>query len=165
MISLQYCRVHVCEVLQYLKDSIATPPPTPFAQSAQYKKTFDDSKDDDDDGELAEAPAKKNTKKKKRKGKKPGPAQVQRAKKKPSDEAVQAPAAGEVYQANRYSELRTDFINKLKESGVKYQAAAEQWNNSDLKRQLLANVPLPELKKRRFVRFVTKDCTTNPWAC
>ena len=89
-------------MLQYLKDSLAAPPPTPFAQSAQYKKTFE-AKDDDDDGELAEAPAKKNTKKKKtRKGKKPGPAQVQRAKKKQSDQAVQAPAAGEVYQANRY---------------------------------------------------------------
>lgn len=150
-------------MLQYLKDSLAAPPPTPFAQSAQYKKTFDAKDDDDDDGELAEAQAKKNTKKKKtRKGKKPGPAQVQRAKKKQSDQAVQAPAAGEVCQANRYSELRTDFINKLKESGVKYKAAAEQWNNADLKRQLLANVPLPELKKRRFV---TKDCTTNPWAC
>ena len=117
------------------------PAPAAFPHNAQYKKNF--KKNDDEDEEPAEVPAKtkkkpKTTKKNMRKV----PAQAKLASKAPK-------------------ELRKQFINDLKDQGVPHKSAANQWNSSALKKQVLAPVDLLELKRRRFV---TKDCTENPWA-
>ena len=141
---------------------MGAPAPAAFPQNAQYKKNF--KKNDDEDEEHAEVPAKtkkkpKTTKKNMRKV----PAQAKLASKAPKEtnQEFVAATATEEYSAHRYSELRKQFINNLKDQGVPYKSAANQWNSSALKKQLLAPVDLPELKRRRFV---TKDCTENPWA-
>jgi hypothetical protein len=69
--------------------------------------------------------------------------------------------ADETYTPCRYAELRKHFVDDKMSTGLSWKDAQAEWNNSDLKRQLLSTVDLPELKKRRFV---SKDCTKNPWA-
>ena len=134
--------------------------PPPFPQSAQYKK-------DDDAQSTAEGEAGKPCKTKKAKKAKKGkrcPAQVSKTPKVAEEPAgsVFVPAKpDETYTPLRYAELRKHFVDDKMSTGLSWKNAQAEWNNSDRKRQLLSNVDLPELKKRRFV---TKDCTKNPWA-
>lgn len=137
--------------------------PEPFPQNAQYKNAIDE-----DEGGATETPTKKIQKKKKKqksKGKKRrAPAQVQKA-------ATVEPASdemdtsdfrpGEEYTPQRYNFLRKKFLDERMATGVTWKNAQSEWNNSDVKAQLLSSVDLPELKRRRFV---TKDCTVHPWA-
>ena len=137
--------------------------PQPFPQSAQYKK--------DDDVEPTEGdlePGKPSKKKKNRskKAKKRVPAQLTKAKvvDTPEDQAPSefvAAKPDETYTPSRYSELRKHYVNEKMSSGLSWKNAQAEWNKSDLKRQLLCGVDLPQLKKRRFV---SKDCTANPWS-
>eukprot|EP00435_Cladocopium_sp_Y103_P030346 s1178_g7.t1 len=150
-------------VLQLMKESMSKPAPAPFAQSAQYKKnlTTDPDEDEDEMDGPAQAQAKpKRQTKKKKKPKKKGPAQVSHVKT-AEQLPIPEPAAAEEYSPHRYAVLRKDFIDKLRNDGVAYKAAVDDWNNSKLKRQLLCNVPLQDLKRRRFV---PKECQQNPWA-
>ena len=52
------------------------------------------------------------------------------------------------------------FIQTKKKSGLPYKKAAELWDESDEKTQLLSLVSLGELKKRRFLE---RGATENPW--
>ena len=60
----------------------------------------------------------------------------------------------------QYGEIRTLYIQSKKNSGLSYKDAVNLWDNSVEKAQLLALVPLPELRKRRFVG---KGVVENPW--
>ena len=141
------------------KKTLDAPLPEAFPQNAQYKKNFrknEGEADHDQEDEVAEVPnkRKKMKAKKKRKTAK-GPAQAKCASK--THDATDT----EEYSPQRYSGLRKKFIDDLRAEGVTYKSASSQWNSSALKKQLLASLDLPELKRRRFV---TKDCTENPWA-
>ena len=151
------------EVLKVLEDKRAmmhTPPP--FPQSAQYKKE-DEVEPEEGDPETGK-PCKKSTRKSK-KAKKRGPAQVHKTKVAEIPDAAPSeflPATSEeTYSPSRYAELRKHFVTEKMSAGLSWKNAQAEWNQSDLKRQLLCAVSLPELKKRRFV---SKDCTENPWA-
>jgi len=60
----------------------------------------------------------------------------------------------------QYGKIRTLFIQTKKKSGLPYKKAAELWDESDEKTQLLSLVSLGELKKRRFLE---RGATENPW--
>ena len=64
------------------------------------------------------------------------------------------------YEAGKYSSERDSFLGKLRKMGLSYQQANSQWMNSSRKKALLRDMPLPELKRRRFVG---KDATSNPF--
>lgn len=148
-------------MLESLKKSLDAPVPEAFPQSAQYKKNFRAvPADQDPDEEEAEVPNKRKKPKTKKQKKAKGPAQAKFASKS-SPKAVVGAADSEEYAPKRYAELRKKFMDDLRAEGVAYKMAASQWDSSALKKQLLAPLDLPELKRRRFV---TKDCTENPWA-
>lgn len=137
--------------------------PPPFPQSAQYKKDDDDYAQSTAEGETGK-PCKQKKKKRVKKAKKRCPAQVNKTPKVAEEPAasVFVPAkSDETYSPFRYAELRKHFVDDKMSTGLSWKDAQAEWNNSDLKRQLLSTVDLPELKKRRFV---SKDCTKNPWA-
>lgn len=73
-------------------------------------------------------------------------------------EAKPPPAAPTV---RRYSEVRKAFLSKVKGEGASHSNAMELWDDSEEKRLYLKDVPLPELKRRKFV---PKYATLNPWA-
>ncbi len=61
-----------------------------------------------------------------------------------------------------YSSVRDSFIKKARfENGVSYTAAKALWDESSDKRHYLKDVSVQELKRRKFI---TKDCTVNPWS-
>lgn len=64
-------------------------------------------------------------------------------------------------KAWRYAAVRKAYLDKLKAGGVSHADAMEQWDDSEDKRLYLRDVPLPELKRRKFV---PKGSTMNPWA-
>ena len=160
----------ISEVLRVLeKQSSAVP--DPFPQNAQYKNAIDDDQGDEDSAPTKKP--KKGTKKGKKKiskGKRRGRAQVQKA------AHVDEPATdsghsgeidtsdyrpGEVYTPTRYNFLRKKYVATKMESGFTWRKAQKCWNESDVKALLLSSLPLPELKRRRFVK---KDCAVHPWA-
>lgn len=60
-----------------------------------------------------------------------------------------------------YSGIRREFIIKQTGQGMKYKDAAAKWSTSEEKRLYLEDVPLNQLKRRKFVG---KDVTVHPWA-
>ena len=60
-----------------------------------------------------------------------------------------------------YKAIRDSFIDQKKKEGFVYSKAKEFWDASQEKASFLGAVPLPELKKRRFV---SKGAHENPWA-
>ena len=76
-------------------------------------------------------------------------------------DSVGAVADGEVKPVWNYSEVRNEYMNQLKGSGVAYEKRKQMWNDSDEKRDYLGSVSVPELKRRKFI---SKDCFENPWA-
>ena len=154
------------EVLKVLEEKCMMTAPAPFPQSAQYKKA-DEADVDNQDEPGTEKPRQKR--KKKSKNKRRAPAQVAKAFKgdPKAEPAVVVPdefkpaTPDETYTPARYSELRKHFVSEKMAAGMSWKDAQAEWNRGNLKRQLLSSLDLPELKKRRFV---SKDCTTNPWA-
>ena len=71
--------------------------------------------------------------------------------------------AGEIagqYTPHLYAEKRKIFLGSAKLKGLSYKDANASWNSSKERALLLCDVPLPELKRRRFV---SKSCTQNPF--
>lgn len=67
-----------------------------------------------------------------------------------------------VYKAKEYSNLRSKFLTAAREErGLSNQEAADEWNQSSLKRKLLGSLSVSELRRRRFIE---KGCHVNPWA-
>ena len=137
--------------------------PAPFSQNCQYKKNQPDDGSDQEEHGAAKPAAKPRPKaNSKTKSKKRAPAQVSKAKSaKESEKANSEVSVGQGYQAHHYSDARKASINKLKDDGVSASDAAEQWDASSLKRDMLSTLTLQELKRRRFV---SKECQENPWA-
>ena len=67
----------------------------------------------------------------------------------------------EVYTPHRYQVLKKNFQAEQVASVLALNDAKKEWDNSEVKRQLLAAVPLQELKRRKFV---PKGVTEHPWA-
>lgn len=65
------------------------------------------------------------------------------------------------HKAEEYKAARMNMIRELRSAGKSFKQASVAWDASEVKRGYLKLVPLPELKKRRFVG---KECTANPWA-
>lgn len=144
------------KVLNSLKGIHAEAPP-PFAQSAQYQKAFKDTKESVEDPKGGKIKAKKGLKKKKK-------ADL----KKLQDTSKVQPVAGDgedtgsTYKAKEYGTLRQQFIATARQDrGLSSAEAAQEWNDSALKRKLLSGLSVPELRRRRFIE---KDCCHNPWA-
>ena len=136
--------------------------PAPFSQNRQYKKNQPDDGSDQEEGEAEPATKARSKKSSKKKKKTKAPAQISKAKSaKESEQAKSEVSVGQGYQAHQYSDARKQFINKLKHDGFSASDAAEQWNASSLKRDMLCTLTLQELKRRRFV---PKECQENPWA-
>ena len=132
--------------------------PKPFAQEAQYKKKFNKDKvDDPDAGELLtpKGPGKSSSKSKMKKLR----PTIQNVKNKKGTEPTAS--SENVYKPHEYSRIRKEFIDSKKDSGLSSKDAAEAWNQSQQKRKLLGGVPLPELRRRRFIPM---GCDSNPWA-
>lgn len=80
-----------------------------------------------------------------------------RKRKSPSKDCESKP-----HQEWNYSNVRASFIQKARlEQGVSYGDAKSLWDESSDKRHYLKDVSVQELKRRKFI---TKDCTVNPWS-
>ena len=64
------------------------------------------------------------------------------------------------YEAGKYATERNSFVAKLKKMGLSFKQANSQWLVSSTRKAMLKDMPLPELKRRRFVG---KDVTTHPF--
>ena len=120
----------------------------PFPLHAKYVPTVLGAKGgeaDDQDGSEVDSDEKKGAKPKK-KTKKPT--------KKPTK------TKGEKQSDWQYGGIRKLFIQNQRATGLSYQEAMKLWDDSDEKAQILSLVPLPELKKRRFLEL---HATSNPW--
>ena len=60
----------------------------------------------------------------------------------------------------QYSQIRSLFITSQRSKGFSYKDAVKIWDDSTEKAQILSLVPLPELKKRRFLE---RGVQSNPW--
>ena len=122
----------------------------------RWKGNSELSDDDDDDGqgEGKGAQAKKKNKKQPPPQKKKA---VPSAKKKKNVEPAKASTleakvpSGSVYKAGNFSKQRVEFINEARKGGHSYKAASAMWMNSDTRANLLADMPLREQIRRRFV--------------
>ena len=158
-------------------------PPSPIPISAQYARAF--VGDDDpacDNGDTCKEPIKraqlfgkkgsKNTKKgrglkkvRQLKGKGKGKAKakvvanIQEASK-TSEVPSDAGSGMGLYQPHLYSERYHIFVQAAMQNGATCNDAKGQWLSSQDRANLLADMPLPELKRRRFV---CKECKANPF--
>ena len=147
------------EVLESIKASNEKPVEA-FAVSKQYKSARNA---DDEEGAVDEEPVKVN-KKKKKKGKKPKKMRVQIR----EDQKAEPKASGKKreqmygeYKPESYKKARVDFIKERRDQGDSFKDASDAWNESSMKAQLLCQMPVAELVRRRFVE---KGTTSNPWA-
>ena len=159
-------------------------PPSPIPISAQYARAFDDDDPACDNGVTCKEPIKraqlfgkkgsKNTKKgrglkkvRQLKGKGKAKAKVV------ANIEVQASKTSEVpkpssdagsgmglYQPHLYSERYRVFVQAAMQNGATCNDAKGQRLSSQDRANLLADMPLPELKRRRFV---CKECKANPF--
>ena len=123
-----------------------------------------DVKNDDDESSDA-IPKKKKPKKTKGKSahpKKKSKGNVLNTHKAESHSAAgQESMDGDAPQSDwQYGKIRALHINNHRNKGCSYKEACKFWDDSVEKAQLLSLVPLPELKKRRFVG---REVTVNPW--
>lgn len=85
----------------------------------------------------------------------------------PSNAAKPAEEEGSKYEPGEYMKcckaFIKDFLDQAAASGEEatYAMARDKWSTSMKRATLLSTVSLPELKRRRFV---SKDCTSNPFA-
>ena len=150
------------KVLNSLKKLNAEAPP-PFPQSAQYQKAFKDEKGQGGEDQVPTNSKKKNAKNGKKNKKKADLRKLRdTATSKLEPAADDGEDTGSTYKAKEYSNLRKQFIAAAREDrGVSSKDAAEEWNNSSLKRKLLSALSVSELRRRRFIE---KGCHHNPWA-
>ena len=138
--------------------------PQPFPASAQYLTQSMDDPGDDEPEEQAKMP-KKRGKRARKKAVSRRKACLSRARKtqKASSarpERPQAPAPG--YVPGEFCAARDRFVSRARQLlKVDYRTASELWNRSNEKKTYLKHMPLPELKRRRFV---PKGATCNPFA-
>ena len=56
-----------------------------------------------------------------------------------------------VYKAGDFMETFKAYVKDMKATGMSHAASLKSWNTSDVRTRLLADMPLSEKKKRRFV--------------
>lgn len=116
--------------------------PAPFPQSAQYQKAFKEEKDPG-----AEPEEDEKTKKKEKNKSKKQKADVRKICQKPEVEPPVLDQEISVYKAKEYSNLRSKFLTAARqERGLSNQEAADEWNQSSLKRKLLGSLSVSELR-------------------
>ena len=172
--------------MQSLRDEANAVKPEPVALNAQYIGAFHAEEDDDGDAkedapEASHAdpprtttfrrknrklPSKKRNKGKKRVGKKKqAPGKNSRAPGKnarPSNSNPEASAgSGSAYSPKIFSERYAAFLKAACQDGMRQKEAQAKWVASAERAALLSDMPLPELKRRRFV---SKSCTVNPFS-
>ena len=164
-----------------LQKAAVNPSPGPIPLSQQYKKSFADVNDDDDDDDAAAVKGNTKTKKKKNKVKKPTkpkkskatPAKAKPFSFKPSpakstvavasscdDTAKHVQQEGDAYCPHRFAEQSKIFLQAKIAEGCSYRDAQKLWVKSAERASYLARVPLPELKRRKFV---PKGVQENPF--
>ena len=178
-----------CEILTEVKlipkvlDSVkklTAEPPTTFPLQTQYVKSIDKARaagiqpveeDDDEDSEPGvkaktkkahpkHKPKSKAKSKAKSKSSKPAePKSSCNKRKEPMKDSVKD--KGETKWD--YNRVRMDFIKKLMGEfpDLTFGQAREEWDNSKAKKDLLKNVSVQELKRRKFI---PKGSDTNPWS-
>ena len=118
--------------------------PKPFAINKQYKVNM--KADETAGAEVEESAAEPPTKKKKVK----------------HDMEENPEKADGSYKPKAYSKERYEYIQKLMETdGLSWAKASDRWNSSSQKKQLLSNLSISELIRRRFC---PKGTQANPWA-
>lgn len=128
------------EVIEVLQKQLARPPVEPFPVSQQYVREIEKARGGEPEPEEH------------------GDAEPKEPEPAAGDSCGDGTGQGSTWN---YNEIKTNFMGKLREDGHSFASAKEMWNNSTEKKAYLGNVPLPILKKRRFV---PKDATSNPWA-
>ena len=140
------------QVLDSLEKSTNSSSVKPFPLNAKYVpavlaakgKDGNDEKDESDEGDDGGKPKKPKSKVKSKKKK---------------QAKVSKPTVSK--QSDwQYGKIRTLFIETKKKAGLTYKAAAERWDESDEKAQILSLVSVSELKKRKFLEA---GSTENPW--
>ena len=116
----------------------------PFPLSDQYKSSWKKRKAE---AEATGAPPQPKSKKK-----------VKPAASKSSSCRSQSTGA---YTPQVFASTRLQYIAKLKEEGLGHREASLKWNESEEKRNLLKDLSVSELIRRRFVQ---KGCQANPFA-
>ena len=160
--------------VKVLKTLASPPVAKPFAISQQYKANMAES----DNAEEAEPESSLEPPSKKQKVSETGPTTEKVAdklsrkpkkkqSKKAKNKAARAkPVSGACdtstgYTPQDYSAKRCEFIQNLRDEGMSYGEAKEQWNSSATKKALLSTLSVSDLVRRRFCPPGTE---TNPWA-
>ena len=176
----------LCVSIPQVLTAVAETMPQPckgFALHNQYVKALqpqDADADDDDAGldEDARQPVKRKSQAaRKTKGKKNGLRKLRKLKSKaaihkaevPQVEKAELPQAESAeirddstveYQPHLFNEKRNVFLESLKGT-CSYKEACQRWARSFERAQMLASLPVQELKRRKFI---TKDVCENPFA-
>ena len=150
-------------------------PASPIPISAQYARAFDDD-DQPHNGSTSKVPVKrarlfgkgceKNDKglgvKKigRVRAKAMAKAKVAAKVSEKSGASKESSAGFGLYQPHLYSEKYQVFVQAAMKDGARFKDAKAQWLSSQDRANLLADMPLPELKRRKFV---CKECQSNPF--
>ena len=157
--------------MKTLHDEAQNLPSDPVPLSAQYVATFtaegdEDPGDDDEEAQPSSRPEVRRTtfRRKKRgvkaKPKKRAQKKSNAAKAKPKPSVGQQPPKSS-YTPHYFNERYQVFIQKSRAEGNSYKVAVRLWTQSQERCELLAGLPLQELKRRKFV---PKTCVSNPFA-
>ena len=158
-------------IAKVLKTLASPPVAKPFAISQQYKANMvePDVAEEAEPESSLEPPSKKPkvsetgsvTEEVPDKPRKPKKKQPKKSK---SKAARAKPVSGDTstgYTPQDYNAKRCEFIQNLRNEGMSFGEAKEQWNSSAMKKALLSTLPVSELVRRRFC---PKGTETNPWA-
>ena len=137
---------------------LSTRAPDPIAVSKQYRAAFDDQEEDPVQSSTC---ASTGLRKGAFLGFLKGPrADVSRSRGRLQFKRPTKASGSEGYTPHLYAEKRKAFLQEAQQKGLGAGEARAAWNESREKALLLCDVPIPELKRRKFV---AKGCTENPF--
>lgn len=133
----------------------------PFKVSAQYKSSWNEHEEAADKADEDKTIPERRPKK----PKKPKKSKVLKS----ASSAASVLAAAESSKQKRYGQYtphvykqqRTQYIEARRAEGASYALANAGWNLSKEKAELLCEVPISELIRRRFL---AKGAQSNPWS-
>ena len=146
---------------QYVKKKKAASKEGPEEVEDQYDEELEQDLDDEEDldmGVVRKQPKKAKKPKKKANAKAKAKRPAKSHQNKPQPPKTKSNAYG-CYEAGKYNEAREKFMAKHMQK-MSWRDANILWGTSQEKKNLLKDVPLPELKRRRFV---PKGCTDHPF--
>lgn len=59
-----------------------------------------------------------------------------------------------LYKPKEFAEARLNFIKIQRAQGLSFAEASKSWSTSEERADLLADLPVSELKRRRFIRMI-----------